>query len=170
MKIYKDLISGDELLSDSFPMVLLEDAVYEVQSKMTKKVESGNYDIGANASEEGAGDDEGFESSEQTIDALVDASRLQLTQFDKKGYMAYIKTYMATLLTKLKDTNPDRVSAFQKGASAFVKKVLGDFNNYDFYTGESMTIEAMVVLKSYKEDGITPYFYFFKDGLLEEKV
>jgi len=84
--------------------------------------------------------------------------------------MAYIKTYMSTLLNKLKDTNPDRVSAFQKGSSAFVKKVLGDFNNYDFYTGESMTIDAMVVLKSYKEDGITPYFYFFKDGLLEEKV
>lgn len=33
-----------------------------------------------------------------------------------------------------------------------------------------MDPEAMVVLMFYKEDGITPYFYFFKDGLEEEKV
>jgi len=169
MKIFKDLISGDELFSDSFPMTTIDDAVYEVQSKMITKTE-GNYDIGANPSEEGGGEDEGFDETKVTVDALIDASRLAQTSYDKKGYMAHIKTYMKVLLDKLKDTKPDRVDAFQKGAQAFVKKVLGDFNNYDFYTGESMNMEGMVVLKGYKEDGITPYFYFFIDGLLEEKV
>ena len=29
---------------------------------------------------------------------------------------------------------------------------------------------GMVALCFYKEDGMTPYFWFFKDGLEEEKV
>ena len=28
----------------------------------------------------------------------------------------------------------------------------------------------MVVLMNYREDGVTPYMLFFKDGLIEEKV
>jgi hypothetical protein len=32
-----------------------------------------------------------------------------------------------------------------------------------------MDPEAMVVLKVYKEDGITPYFLVWKDGIKEEK-
>eukprot|EP01118_Nematostelium_gracile_P007073 TRINITY_DN228_c0_g1_i1.p1 TRINITY_DN228_c0_g1~~TRINITY_DN228_c0_g1_i1.p1 ORF type:complete len:202 (-),score=63.81 TRINITY_DN228_c0_g1_i1:109-714(-) len=170
MKIYKDIISGDELFSDSFEMVLIDDIVYEVKSKMIQKDTEGNFDIGANPSEEGADADEGVDSSKVTVNAVVDAARLQPTSFDKKGWMDYIKTYMKLVLDKLKKDNPDRVAEFQKGASGFVKKVLGDFSNYDFFTGESMNIEAMIPLMFYKEDGITPYFYFFKDGVLEEKV
>lgn len=32
-----------------------------------------------------------------------------------------------------------------------------------------MSEGGMVVLMDYKEDGITPYFWFIKEGILEEK-
>ncbi len=42
--------------------------------------------------------------------------------------------------------------------------------DYEFYIGESMNPDAMVALLNYREDGVTPYFTFFKDGLKEEKI
>jgi hypothetical protein len=33
-----------------------------------------------------------------------------------------------------------------------------------------MNPEAMIILMRYREDGLTPCFYYFKDGLEEEKV
>lgn len=38
-----------------------------------------------------------------------------------------------------------------------------------FFTGESMNPEGMVGLLDYREDGITPFMLFFKDGLEIEK-
>ena len=51
----------------------------------------------------------------------------------------------------------------------WAKEVLGNFDDYRWYTGEKMNPEAMVILSGYREDQITPYFIFFKDGLKEEK-
>lgn len=33
-----------------------------------------------------------------------------------------------------------------------------------------LTQEGMVVLLNYREDGVTPYLTYFKDGLTEEKL
>lgn len=46
--------------------------------------------------------------------------------------------------------------------------MLAEFDEYQFFMGESMNPDAMHVLVKY--DGETPYAYFFKDGLEEEKV
>jgi len=171
MKIYYDIVSNDELFADAYPMRTVDDVVYEVESKNLVKTE-GNYDIGANASQDpdAEKEDDGFDVNSQTVNNVLDAHRLQPTSFDKKSYMTYIKGYMKKVLDKLKDSNPDRVAPFQKAAQEFVKGVLAKFDDYDFYTGETMDPEAMVVLKFYKEDGLIPYFYFFKDGVREEKV
>ena len=34
--------------------------------------------------------------------------------------------------TKLQETNPDRVDAFEKGAQALAKKIVGNFKDYEF--------------------------------------
>ena len=52
----------------------------------------------------------------------------------------------------------------------FVKKILENFKDYEFLVGESMNPDAMVALLNYREDGITPYLTYFKDGLNEEKL
>ncbi len=44
------------------------------------------------------------------------------------------------------------------------------FKSYDFYTTEGdYACEGMVILCSWGEDGSTPTFHFFKDGLKAEK-
>jgi len=170
MLIFKDALNGDELFSDSFPIKEIDGIVYEIETKVGTKTETGNYNIGSNPSADGAGEDDAVEAVTQTVNNLVDSCRLMQTVFDKKSYMVYIKGYMKKLLDYIKEHNPSRTEAFQKGAQEFVKKILSKFDEYTFYTGESMDPEAMVALMFYKEDGITPYFYFFKDGVIEEKV
>lgn len=64
---------------------------------------------------------------------------------------------------------PERLDAFQKGMQKFVGEVLKDFDKYQFWLCESMNPDAMVIMQAYREDQTTPYFIYFKDGLVEEK-
>lgn len=47
-------------------------------------------DTGANASAEG-GDDEGADDQDQKVNNVVNSFRYTQTQFDKKGYLTYLK-------------------------------------------------------------------------------
>mgnify|MGYP001075187069 FL=1 len=51
----------------------------------------------------------------------------------------------------------------------FAKEMLGKFDEYRFYVSENMDYEAMVIPQYYREDGLTPVFVLFKDGVREEK-
>ena len=84
-----------------------------------------------------------------------------------------VKAYMKKVVEKLKEGGADeaKVKAFQTGAQSFYTKVIApNFKDYDFYAGESMDPDGMVVLLNYREDGITPYVTIWKYGLREEKV
>ncbi len=95
-----------------------------------------NVDIGANASAEEV--DEGTDDAVEKVNNIVYSFKLCPTSFDKKSYMTYIKGYMKKTKQYLTEKNPDRVPAFEKGISTFIKKVIANFNDYEFYTGESM--------------------------------
>jgi len=69
----------------------------------------------------------------------------------------------------LQENSPDRVQPFQIGMTKLAKEILTKFDEYRFYLGENMNIDGMVVLQFYREDGLTPVFVYFKDGLREEK-
>ena len=73
------------------------------------------------------------------------------------------------LKTYLEENSPDRVAAFQEGMKKLAPEILKKFDEYRFYLGENMNIDGMVVLQYYREDGLTPVFILFKDGLREEK-
>ncbi|KAF6738711.1 Translationally-controlled tumor-like protein [Oryzias melastigma] len=167
MIIYKCLITGDEMFSDIYK-IKETDIFYEVEGKTVTRTEG--FDdalIGANASAEEA--TEANESSTVSgVDIVLNHS-LQETGFDKKQYLAYIKDYLKAIKTKLQETNPGRVEKFMAEAQVAVKGVVGNIKNYQFYTGESMNPEGMVGLLDYREDGVTPYMLFFKDGLEIEK-
>lgn len=77
---------------------------------------------------------------------------------------------MKKIVTKLQESNPDRVAPFKAAAQPAIKKILETFKDWDFYQGESQNDEGMVALLNFREDGVTPYMLFFRDGLLEEKV
>jgi len=159
------------MFSDSYPVKDVDDIVWEVEGKLVVEKE-GDYGISANVDEDAAegAAGEGTDANEKKVINIVSAHRLQETGFDKKSYMAYIKSYMGRVKKHLEETNPKRVAPFQAAAQNFIKKVIAKFDDYQFFTGVSMDIDALIALMSYKEDGITPVFYFFKDGMLEEKV
>ncbi|GAA5846597.1 hypothetical protein JCM9279_006756 [Rhodotorula babjevae] len=167
MLIYSDALTGDELISDAYDLTETDDVVYEADATMIT-IKEGAVDIGANASAEEA--EETLEEGEQRVNNIVHSFRLTETQFDKKSYMTYLKGYMKAVKAHLAETNPDRVAAFEKGAATYAKKVLGSFNDWQFFTGESMNPDGMVVLMNYREDGVTPYMVFWKDGVKEVKV
>ncbi|KAJ2556035.1 hypothetical protein EV175_002130 [Coemansia sp. RSA 1933] len=156
---------GDELFSDAFDLVH-NGAAVEIDCKMVVRTE-GDVDIGANPSAEEV--EEAVENGAETVNNVVDAGRLQSTTFDKKSYMTYIKGYMKDLTKYLEEHNPERVEGFKKEATELVKKILANFKDYEFYTGEGMNPEGMVALLNYREDGTTPYMTFFNDGLKSEK-
>eukprot|EP00005_Dracoamoeba_jomungandri_P006125 CAMPEP_0174251106 /NCGR_PEP_ID=MMETSP0439-20130205/1041_1 /TAXON_ID=0 /ORGANISM="Stereomyxa ramosa, Strain Chinc5" /LENGTH=163 /DNA_ID=CAMNT_0015331341 /DNA_START=62 /DNA_END=553 /DNA_ORIENTATION=- len=162
MKILKDIVSGDELASDAYPCEEEDDCVFKITTKLITKAADGyQYD------EPDAQTD--VSSDAVTVNNLVDAHRLVETTFTKKSYMVYIKGYLQALRAHLREHNPERTKAFMKAAQVFVGKVSKDFRDYQFFTGESMNPDGMVVLMKYSEDGQTPYVYIFKDGVEEVK-
>ena len=85
--------------------------------------------------------------------------------------MAYIKGYLKTIKEKLETSGKtDRVEAFQKGATALVKELVSKWDEVQVFTGESSNWEAGLAfcyVKDQADDG--PTFYYFNDGLKQEK-
>ncbi|KAI4889463.1 hypothetical protein NFI96_011634 [Prochilodus magdalenae] len=170
MIIYKDIITGDEMFSDIYKIKESENGMMiEVEGKMISRTEGEIDDalIGGNASAEVL--DEGCDSATVSGVDIVLNHKLQETSYDKKSYTAYIKDYMKAVKAKLQETSPDRVEAFMGNAPAEVKKILGNIKNFQFFTGESMNPDGTIGLLDFREDGVTPYMLFFKDGLEIEK-
>ncbi|CAD6635903.1 BAH_G0032220.mRNA.1.CDS.1 [Saccharomyces cerevisiae] len=167
MIIYKDIFSNDELLSDAYDAKLVDDVIYEADCAMVN-VGGDNIDIGANPSAEGGDDD--VEEGAEMVNNVVHSFRLQQTAFDKKSFLTYIKGYMKAVKAKLQEANPEEVPKFEKGAQTYVKKVIGSFKDWEFFTGESMDPDAMVVMLNYREDGTTPFVAIWKHGIVEEKI
>ncbi|XP_006868715.1 PREDICTED: uncharacterized protein LOC102823990 [Chrysochloris asiatica] len=131
----------------------------------------GNIDdslIGGNASAEGT-NSEGTESTVVTGVNIVMNHHLQETSFTKEAYKKYIKDYMKSIKGKLEEQKPEIVKSFMTGAAEQIKHILANFKNYQFFTGENMNPDGMVALLDYREDVVTAYMIFFKDGLEMEK-
>ena len=79
---------------------------------------------------------------------------------------------MKKVIAKLeeKGTPAEQVDAFKKSAGKAVTYILENFGEWEFFLGENMDPDGMVVLMGFREDGLTPYMLFFKDGLEEEKL
>ncbi|CUA69396.1 Translationally-controlled tumor protein homolog [Rhizoctonia solani] len=166
MLLYEDILTGDEIVSDAFPIKEVDDVVYEVDCQLVTVKSGVDVDIGANPSAEEA--DEGVDDGDtKQVNNVVNSFRLQPTTFDKKGYLAYLKGYMKAVKAKLPE---DRQPAFEKAASAYAKKIIANFKDFEFYTGGSMNPDGLVLLLNYREDGITPYFTIWKDGVKAVKL
>eukprot|EP01121_Diplochlamys_sp_Union-15-3_P012980 TRINITY_DN395_c0_g1_i1.p1 TRINITY_DN395_c0_g1~~TRINITY_DN395_c0_g1_i1.p1 ORF type:complete len:166 (-),score=33.45 TRINITY_DN395_c0_g1_i1:126-623(-) len=165
MIIYKDVITGDEVLSDAFPMKEIDDVILEVETKSIIKKDG---EVVPNNSDTG----ESLEDGAVTVNNVVEAHNLQETQFGKKpDYLAYLKGYFAAVTEHLKKANPSRVEPFKKAAQTFVtKKLLPKFSNLQFFTGSSMEPTGHIALMWYPEGKLDPIIWVWKDGLKSEKV
>ncbi|KAF8095419.1 hypothetical protein N665_0332s0003 [Sinapis alba] len=167
MLVYTDLLTGDELLSDSFPYKEIENGIlWEVEGKWTTKgcVE---VNIGANPSAEEGGEDEGVDDSVEKVVDIVDTFRLQeQPTYDKKGFIAYIKKYIKLLTPKL---NPEQQEQFKKGIEGATKYLLPKLKDFQFFVGEGMHDDSTIVFAYYKEGATNPTFLYFGHGLKEVK-
>ena len=169
------------MISDSFDLKLVDGAVYEVDCA---RITIGNdnigtpasflttalpqaltrpfADIGANPSAEDGGD-EGTDDTASTAIDVVHSFRLQPTFFDKKTYMAFLKQYIKKVKEHMKsrDASEDEIKEFETGVKSYVSSDTFKKFKYDFYTGESMDTDGMVVLLNYRADD-TPYCVFCK--------
>jgi hypothetical protein len=83
------------LFSDSYPINLVDDLVYEVEGKVISA--SNDIDdalIGGNKATEAGEEDEGVDSSVVTGINIVLTHKLIETSFDKGGFKAWLKDYM----------------------------------------------------------------------------
>jgi len=172
MKIYKDVFSGDELFSDTYPMKLVDDCMWEIYGQHETRVEGAVVLGGSNASAEEA--DEGTDANSVSGVDLVLNHRLCETGFgSKKDYTIYLKSYMGRVVKFLEENGrAGEVDDFKKNINGVMKALLGKFKDLQFYTGENMDNEAMVLILDYKEykGEERPVFMAFKHGLEEEKV
>merc|ERR1712183_320203 len=172
MLIYKDVFSGDELFSDTYPIKLVGDCIYEVYGKHESRTQGDFQLAGANASAEEC--DEGTEEATESGVDLVLNHRLVETGFAKqKDYTTYLKDYMKNIVKYLEENNKaNEVESFKKNINGVMKEILGKFKDLQFFQGESMIPAAMICLVEYREiDGTErPVLMFFKHGLEEEKV
>merc|ERR1739847_111917 len=173
MKIYKDVFSGDELFSDTYPMKLVDDCIYEVYGKHETRTEGEIQLAGSNASAEGADGDEGADpSSVSGIDIVLNHQLTETGFGSKKDYTVYLKDYMKKIVKYLEDNDrAGEVDTFKKNIDGYMKEMLGKFKDLQFFTGESMDAEAMILILDYKEyqGEERPVLMAFKHGLSEEK-
>ena len=96
MIIYKDLISGDELFTDTHKMETFKDCFYKVATKTTTET-SCRIDeslIGGNKSAEDTVDDTEEAVSDTQIDLVFECKISKIILFgSKKDFLAYIKPY-----------------------------------------------------------------------------
>ncbi|CAL9170225.1 unnamed protein product [Musa hybrid cultivar] len=164
MLVYQDLLTADELLSDSFYCKEIENGMlWEVQGKWVVKGAI-DVDIGANPSAEG-GEDEGVDDSAVKVVDIVDTFRLQAT-FDKKQFVTYMKRYIKLLTPKLDEEKQELFKKHIEGATKFLLSKLKDLQ---FFVGESMHDDGSMVFAYYKDGATDPTFLYFAHGLKEVK-
>lgn len=178
MKIFKDIISKEEMFSDQFPIKEeYNSVIYKIQSTYKNQDKIGPlFGIDDNNTCEEGREDYDQEPSEKVIDVVYNTG-LEKFSMNKKEFMNYLKRFFAKVVKYLNDKGKaERVEGFKKGATEFVKFIIGKFDDIEVYVPKTKTEEDVEeidfgVAISYweKEDDKGPVFYFFKDALVEEK-
>ncbi|KAF9887381.1 tRNA 2'-phosphotransferase [Aspergillus nanangensis] len=179
MIIYEDVISGDEVLSDTFNISTVDKVLYETDCRKYMKKVGEDFELaGANPSAEDGGDDDGGEGEMVMVHDIEDQFRLVWLKSEeglkpsKDAFKSHLKGYMKKVLGKMTENgaSAEDIAEFKAGAPGAVKKILANYDNYDVLMGQSMDGDAMHVLIDFREDGVTPYATLWKHGLKEIKV
>ncbi|CAL5867059.1 uncharacterized protein PFLUO_LOCUS1271 [Penicillium psychrofluorescens] len=179
MIIYEDVISGDEMLADTFKIVPNKDCpiLWEVDCRKYMKSANEDFELeGANPSAEG-GDDEGGEGETKMVHDIEDQFRLVWLKTEeglkpsKEAFKGHLKSYVKKVLKALEAKgDAEAVAEFKANAAAAIKKISANYDNYDVMMGQSMDGDAMHILIDFRDDGVTPFATLWKHGLKENKV
>lgn len=175
MKIFKCLITGDEVLADTFKMELKDNCYYVVEGKMTtvsNKIDEALLGSNPSAEEQDEGTDD---SAVSGVDVVINHKLMEI-QMDKKSFKTYSQKFCKSALAKLQEKEAEGVvpkgqaEAFKSNAPAFFKMIMGNLDDYQLYGSEHFYDDDNGTLLYCKWEGETPKFYFMKDSVEEEKV
>lgn len=177
MIVYRDLVTGDEVLSDAFVLkqvtvdgVNVEGLMYCESKNITKS--DAEVDVGCgNAFGSGGEEDGGVDSTVATVNNVIDAFQYTETQIGTAtDFKSWIKEYMNAVVLKHREkgTPKEQIQAFKAQAPEIAKFFLKNFSDVQFYLTSSFNPESMV-FSIYPEGGLTPNFYFIMGGIIQEK-
>jgi len=177
MIVYKDLLSGDEMLSDAFKLEPVKDSegneipgLMMCQSLMIRKSDD-DIDTGCGNEFGGAEEDAGVDSSVQMVNNIIDGFQYTETQIGSANdFKSWIKEYMNAVVLKLREKGKakEEIQAFKATAPAIAKFFLQNFKDVQFFLGPSFCPESMV-FSIYPEGATTPNFYYIMGGYTAEK-
>jgi len=171
MLIYKDVFTGDELCSDSFPMKLVDDLIFEFKGRHVVRKEGEVRLEGANASAEEA--DEGSdELVERGIDFVLNHRLQEMNCYeDMPMFKAYIKEFMKKIIGYLEKEgkSKEEVDTFKKKIQAWVVALLNKdrWKSLQFFIGEKQAEghgEGQVCIVEFRDeaDRKHPYMMLIK--------
>jgi len=180
MIVYRDIISGDEMLSDAYKLVpVIDSEGNEVPGLMmceSQLVSSGDGDIdvgcgnafGGASEEDAAG---GAPTGATMVNNIIHGFNYTETQIGSASdFKAWIKEYMNAVRAALKAKGKEKeeIQAFMATATPIAKFFLKNFSGLQFYLGPSFNSETMV-FSLYPEGATTPNFYYIMAGYTAEK-
>lgn len=177
MKVFEDIFTNDEVLSDALDIKLDEtESIISITSKMVAEDEV-NVDIGCG--NEFGGDEEGgpAETNVVKVNNIINTFGLEEYFTSKDDFKEYMIDTIAKVKKRLSD-NKDRLKNWEKGGSVatFFMNVLKKFDEVELYMGRSYgdsmdPKEGMVIVSYWVNDEDTgPTFFYFKDCLRAVKV
>ena len=173
MKVFQDVFTNDELMSDVFHFDMeFNDVIMKVKSAFKSKENVGNINIGCGNAFGGDEEEAGEDGPAEKVNDVVYNFNLTETQLSKSDFMTFIKGFLKNLKAFLEAAGQtERAAAFQKGAQDFIKTVVPKFDDYTFYLGAKESMDGSIVLSFWEDETAAgPVFYFFKDALKEIKV
>ncbi|KAK6057667.1 ribosomal protein L10 [Cooperia oncophora] len=144
MLIFKDVFTDDELSSDSFPMKLVDDLVYEFKGRHVIRKEGEICLPGANPSAEGEDGDEGSEEVvERGIDIVLNHKLVEMNCYeDQATFKSYVKGFMKKVVDYMEKEgkSKDEIDTFKKKIQAWVVSLLDKkrWKTLQFFIGERM--------------------------------
>jgi len=179
MLIYKDIFSGDELCSDSFPMKLVDGVIYEFTGKFVTRKDDNLVLSGANPSteesDEGAG---GEEFVAKGIDIVLNHGLMDMTEVysDSGEFKEWVKEYLKKLVDRLKaDGKPEmEVADFKKQMQPWVGGLMKKdrFKELQFFAGSGdNAADGQLGIMEWRDvnGSQVPVMMLVKAGLEEEK-
>ena len=180
MLIFKDAFTDDELSSDSFPMKLVDNLVFEFKGKHVVRKEGDVVLAGSNPSAEGEdGEDGSDEHVERGIDIVLNHKLVEMNCYeDPAMFKSYIKGFMKKVIEHMEKNGKSKedVDEFKKKIQAFVVSLLDKkrWKTLQFFIGERAAEGAeggQVAIIEYRDvDGEeVPTLLLIKEAIIQEK-
>jgi len=175
MKIFEDVFTSDEVLSDALDIKEDETAsIISVVSKYVVPDDGGNVDIGC-SNHFGGTEEQKDDPNIEKVNNIVNGFCLEVFSSSKKDMLSFFKDKIAEVKKRL-EGREDRLKhwAANGSVSELIKKAFANYDETTFYLGKSYAdgnMDGMPIISMWANDSDSgETFYYFKDCLRAVKV